>query len=140
MAKSKQRSLFPELDRIISDLHADKRQDLLILIIPSHDKHEEPLKDQDRWARAGLDLVADLFGGATAFQTFAGVYRADDGRILHDTPIMIESYVQRQDLEDRAKLSELLKFMKRMGRETDQAAVALVINSVFHEIKDYGTR
>ncbi len=140
MAKQKQKSLFPELDKIISDLHADKRQDLIILIVPSHDKREEPLKDQDRWASAALDLMADLFGGATAFQTFAGVYRCDDGRILHDKPILIESYVQRPDLEDRAKLTELLRFIKRMGHETDQAAVALVVNSVFHEIKDFGTK
>ena len=140
MSKQKQKSLFPELDKIISDLHADKRQDLVILIVPSHDKREEPLKDHDRWASAALELLADLFGGATAFQTFAGVYRRDDGSILHDKPILIESYVQRPDLEDQVKMTELLRFIKRMGKETNQAAVALVVNSVFHEIKDFGTK
>ncbi len=55
-------------------------------------------------------LFADLYRGATAFKTFAGIYKCDDGKILHDTPILVESYVQRQDLENQAKLLELLKF------------------------------
>lgn len=48
-----------------------------------------------------MDLFADLYRGATAFRTFAGIYKCDDGRILHDQPILIESYVQRTDLESR---------------------------------------
>ena len=134
---ARQRSLFPELDEIISVLHADKRQDLVILIIPSHDQKEKELPDQEWWASAAMELFAELYRGATAFKTFAGIYRSDDGRVLHDTPIMIESYVQRNDLEDRGKLLELLQFAKRMGRETRQAAVAIIVNSVFHEIKDF---
>src|SRR5437867_4400976 len=116
MAKQSQRSLFPELNKIISDLHSDERQDLVILIIPSHDKREEQLKDQDRWASAAMELFAELFGGATAFQTFAGIYKCDDGRFLHDKPILIECYAQRRDLEDSEKLTELLQFIKRMGK------------------------
>lgn len=137
---ARQKSLFPELDEIISVLHSDKRQDLIILIIPSHDKKEEPLKDQDMWASSAMDLFAELYGGATAFQTFAGVYRCNDGRILHDKPILIECYAKRPDVEDRGKLTDLLKFIKRMGRETRQAAVGLVVNSVFHEITEWGTK
>ena len=53
---------------------------------------------------------------------------------------MIECYAQRSDVEDSEKLTELLAFMKRMGKETNQAAVGLVVNSVFHEIKDFGSR
>ena len=100
----KQKSLFPELDKIISVLQADTRQDLLILIIPSHDKKENKLRDQEMWAASAMELLGELFGGATAFTTFAGVYKTDDGKLLHDKPILIESHVQtRSDLEDRAK-------------------------------------
>jgi hypothetical protein len=133
----KQKSLFPELDKIISVLRSDARQDLVILLIPSHDKNEDPLPDQDRWAGAPMELFAELFRGATAFQAFAGIYKCDDGKILHDRPILIESYVARSDLEDERRLKELLHFAKRLGKETRQAAVALLINSVFHEITDY---
>jgi DNA helicase-2/ATP-dependent DNA helicase PcrA len=37
-------------------------------------------------------------------------------------------------LEDTSRLNQLVRFMKRMGRETKQHAVAVVINDVFHEI------
>lgn len=135
----RQKSLFPELDKIISVLHADERQDLVILIIPSHDQDDTELPNQEFWAGAAMDLFADLYGGATAFRTFAGIYKCDDGRILRDNPILIESYVQRADLENRKKLEQLLRFARRLGRETRQAAVAIIVNSAFHEITEFGS-
>ncbi|HJT32010.1 MAG TPA: hypothetical protein VJ783_08135 [Pirellulales bacterium] len=106
-------------------------------IVPSHDRQEKPLRDQNEWANAALDLFGELYGGATAFQSFQGVYKADDGRLLRDRPILIECYAERVALEDRARLSELLSFAKRMGRETKQEAVALIINDAFYLIKDF---
>jgi hypothetical protein len=50
MGKRKQKSLFPELDQVISVLHAGTTQDLVIIIVPSHDRDEEPLNDQEMWA------------------------------------------------------------------------------------------
>jgi hypothetical protein len=134
MAKSRQRHLFPELDSIIATIQSDKRHDLVVLFIPSHDKKQNPLNNQDQWAKAAGELFADLFTGATAFHAFAGFYKTEDGIILHDQPITIEAYVVRERLIDRANLTQLLEFAKRMGRETNQAAVGLVINHVFYEI------
>jgi hypothetical protein len=68
---------------------------------------------------------------------FAGIYLTEDGRTLRDKPILIESYVSREALEDTHRLSQLVAFMKRMGHETKQAAVAVVINDVFHEITNF---
>jgi hypothetical protein len=133
MAK-RQKHLFPELDEIIAALRSDRRQDLVIIFVPSHDKREQPLPDQDQWAHAACNLLGELFNGATAFRALAGVYKAPDGRILQDQPILVESYVEREDLEDVHKLRTLLSFLKRMGRETNQQAVGLVVNHVFHEI------
>jgi hypothetical protein len=130
-------SLFTEVDNIISVLQSGTRQDIVILIIPSHDKTDRAIKNQDVWAGEAMELCKDLFRGATAFETFAGIYLTDDGRTLHDKPILIESYVARAALEDRRRLNQLVGFMKRMGRETKQAAVAVVINDVFHEITDF---
>jgi hypothetical protein len=132
-----QQSLFPEVANIISVLQSGERQDLVILIIPSHDKHEKALKNQDVWAGQAMELFKDLYRGATAFQTFAGIYLTDDGKTLHDKPILIESYVSREALEDKNRLNQLVGFIKRMGRETKQAAVAVVINDVFHEISEF---
>ena len=78
-----------------------QEQDIVILFIPSHDKHEKELNNQDVWAGEAMELFKDLFGGATAFVAFAGIYLTDDGKTLHDKPILIESYVSREALEDK---------------------------------------
>ncbi len=132
-----QESLFPEVEKIISALQSGARQDIVILIIPSHDKNEKEMKNQDVWAGEAMELFKDLYRGATAFETFAGIYLTDKGKTLHDKPILVESYVSREALEDKRRLNQLVGFMKRMGRETKQAAVAVVINDVFHEITEF---
>ena len=53
--------MFPEIQRIISIIDADERQDIVILIIPSHDKNDKPLRDQEIWAGSAMDLFADLY-------------------------------------------------------------------------------
>jgi hypothetical protein len=131
------KELFPEVEQIISIINKDERQDLVILIIPSHDRNDKPLKDQEIWAGNAMDLFADLYRGATAFQTFQGIYKDTEGKVYHDKPILIESYVERSRLVDEATLQQLVAFAKRMGRETQQKAVALIINDVFHEITEF---
>jgi hypothetical protein len=84
-----------------------------------------------------MDLFADLYRGGTAFQTFQGIYKDTDGEVHRDKPILIESYVERSRLVDEGSLQQLVGFAKRMGRETRQKAVALIINDVFHEITEF---
>ena len=122
---------------IISTIHSEERQDIVILIIPSHDKHDKPLKDQDVWANAAMELFADLYTGATAFETFQGIYKDSDGKIYRDKPILIETYVKREALADVENLRKLVDFAKRMGRDARQKAVALIVNDVFHTIDDF---
>lgn len=134
------KELFPEVEQIISTINKDQRQDIVILIIPSHykeNKKDKLLRDQEIWAGNAMDLFAELYGGATAFQTFQGIYKDTDGVVHHDKPILIESYVERSRLVDEATLQQLLAFAKRMGQETKQKAVALIINDVFHEITEF---
>lgn len=134
------KGLFPEVEQIISSINKDERQDIVILIIPSHykeGKKDKPLTDQEIWAGNAMDLFADLYRGATAFQTFQGIYKDTDGEVHRDKPILIESYAERSKLVDEATLQELVAFAKRMGRETRQKAVALIINDVFHEITEF---
>jgi hypothetical protein len=134
------KGLFPEVKQIISIINKDERQDIVILIIPSHykeNKEDKPLRDQEVWAGAAMDLFADLYTGATAFQTFQGIYKDTEGEVHRDKPILIESYVERPRLVDEATLQQLLAFAKRMGRETKQKAVALIINHVFFPITNF---
>ncbi|MBI1915920.1 MAG: hypothetical protein HYS12_14470 [Planctomycetes bacterium] len=124
-------------ERIIARLRYGTPQVVVILFIPSHDKKQKPLQDQPIWAGEAMDLFGRLYGGATAFQALEGVFLDNDGTLLRDKPILIESYVERQDVEDSARLQQLLDFARRMGKATRQAAVAIVIADVLHIIRHF---
>jgi hypothetical protein len=116
-------------------MEAGRQQVLVILFIPSHDRDGSELTTRDLWADAALDLFAELFGGATAFETYAGIYRDKTRGInLRDKPILVESYTEVDRVRDMNLLAELVGFMKRMGKEARQVAVAVVIDNIFHEI------
>jgi hypothetical protein len=73
-----------------------------------------------------------------SFNTYAGIYRDKvRNKDLKDKPILVECYAERSRVGDVATLTQLVEFMKRMGRETEQAAVAVVIENTFHEITDF---
>ena len=128
----------PDAQRIARDMEMGKQQVLVILFIPSHDRDEKELKNRDLWADAALDLFAELFGGATAFDTYAGVYRDKvRGKDLKDKPVLVESYTKIERIKDLTLLNNLVAFMNRTGRETRQAAVAVVIDNSFHEIDNF---
>jgi hypothetical protein len=124
-------------ERIIARLRYGAPQVVVILFIPSHDKKQKPLQDQPMWASEAMELFGRLYTGATAFQALEGVFLDDDGTLLRDKPILIESYVERQIVEDPAGLRQLLGFARRMGRATRQAAVAIVIADVLHLIRRF---
>src|SRR5579871_5660688 len=125
------------VQRILKDIESGDRKSLVILVIPSHTKNEKPIGAQDQWADAALDLFADLYGGATAFNTYAGIYRDKvRKKDLKDKPILIESYAEGPRVTHVGTLTKLVSFMKHMGRDTDQAAVAVVIENTFHEVTD----
>jgi hypothetical protein len=83
--------------------------------------------------------MGKLYGGATGFNKLVGIWRDDEngGQLLTDEPIMIQSLARRADVEDPAKISELAKFLKRMGKKTNQGAVAVVFNNAIHFISKY---
>jgi hypothetical protein len=110
-----------------------------ILFIPSHARNKEQLRDQDRWASEALELMGRLFGGATGFTGLAGIWRDDenDGQLLDDKPIMIQSLARREDVSDPVKIEELAAFLKNMGKTTKQGAVAVVFNNAIHFITKY---
>lgn len=114
-------------------------QDNVILFIPSHARDKSRLRDQDAWASKALDLMGKLFGGATGFPNLRGIWRDDEngGQLLDDQPIMIQSLANREDVENPAKVSELGGFLRLMGKNTKQGAVAVVFNNAIHFISKY---
>lgn len=114
---------------------ADKAEGtVLVLFIPSVDRQEEPI-DQELWESEALTVLGQLFGGATAFPQGRGVWRDDDrgGRLVFDAPVIIQCYTSSEAIDERA--NELRTFLVRMGKETGQGAVGLVIDRTYLEIK-----
>lgn len=116
--------------RLIAEIRNGQPHALVIIAVPSHDRRNKPLNNQELWADAALRIFSSLFGGATAFRTFKGIYRSQDsGEDLVDEPILIESYVEESTVMAVPTLRSFLEFLHRLKRETDQETVLLVINS-----------
>jgi hypothetical protein len=106
---------------------------LLVLFIPSKDRDDKPI-DQDDWVGKALDVLGRLFGGATAFPQGRGVWRDDarGGQLLFDEPIVIQRYTSEATLEQL--VPALREFLHRMGHEARQGAIGLVIDRNYVEI------
>ena len=113
---------------------ASRAADLLVLFIPSHDRDEQPI-DQNEWVERALELLGTTFHGATAFPKARGVWRDDErgGQLVFDEPVVIQCYTSLKLIQ--SKVTELGDFLKEMGKQTQQGAVAFVINGEFFEIQ-----
>ncbi|HEX4131770.1 MAG TPA: hypothetical protein VHZ24_17175 [Pirellulales bacterium] len=107
---------------------------LLVLFIPSVDRHGKPIA-QGKWVNEALRVLGELFGGATAFPKGRGVWRDDvrGGALVYDKPVVIQCYTSSRLISRHA--SALREFLIRMGTETSQGAVGLVIDRDYLEIE-----
>ena len=110
----------------------------ITLFVPSVDRCSHPI-DQRYWVEETLAVFGRLFRGATAFPPGRGVWRDDDagGALLFEEPVMVISYIEPSLLEDDAVLADLRGFLHRLGRETNQGEVGVVIDGEFFGITAY---
>ena len=107
---------------------------LLIVFVPARDQWFHPI-DQAAWREAVLRKLAQLFGGATAFNSAGGVWVAKrhGGELMRDDPVVVHSYTTASALKrHRGKLES---FLVDMGTELRQRAVSYVVNNEFVEIQ-----
>ena len=115
-----------------------RRRVLLVLFVPSADRDGHPVAEQASWVDDALATLGTLFGGATAYPRARGVWRDDerDGALVFDEPVVMHCYTTPDDVEDEDKLGELARFCRRMGRETKQGEVGLVIGDEYVAIRN----
>jgi hypothetical protein len=112
---------------------------LLVVFIPSVERDGSTAVDQDRWVREALEMLGRVFGGATAYPRAKGVWRDDDreATLVFDEPVVIHCYTLLEDVENQASLAELGRFCRRMGRETNQGEVGLIIADEYIAIRKF---
>ena len=118
---------------------AGRKRLLVVLFIPSVERDGITAIDQDRWVDGALDLFGRVFGGATAYPRAKGVWRDDenDGRLVKDNPVVLHSYMAPEAMENPQNEASLGAFCRKMGRETNQGEVGLVIADEYLAITDF---
>lgn len=113
-------------------------QDLIVLIIPSHEKSGKPVRGQNAIVKRGMELLCDLFGGATQLEARAGIFWDEKSETyLNDRPMLLESYAKITELEKVETLEAIVGFVKQVGRDTKQASMAFVVDGHMHFIENY---
>lgn len=99
----------------------------LMIFVPSADRTGRRIKAS--WTKPTLQTLGSLFRGATAYPRGLGVWRDDraGGKLVFDDTTIVFSYVAPMDLT-AAALRELRIFLHRMGRETNQGEIGLVLD------------
>lgn len=84
---------------------------------------------------AALKLLGSLFAGGTAFPQGRGVWRDDSrgGLLIFDEPTLTQCYTTEALVDQHLEL--VRDFLLKLGRESNQGAVGIVIDREYYEIK-----
>jgi hypothetical protein len=110
---------------------------LFVLFVPSADRYGQEI-DHEHWVEEALATFGKLFRGATAYPRARGVWRDDDrgGELVFEQPTIVTCYANPADANEAA-LAELRGFLHRMGRETNQGEVGIVVGDEYHGISEF---
>lgn len=114
----------------------ERRDFVVMLYVPSQDRDGAAL-DHEYWLGQALEAMTELFGGATATQC-EGAWRDDgrDRRIKREKISTVESYMA-PSLWNTKTAKELAIFLHRMGRETRQGEIGILVNHEYFPIVEY---
>lgn len=110
-----------------------------MLFVPSVERDGVTSLDQDRRVDAALEMFGRVFGGATAYSRAKGIWRDDErgGRLVKDAPVVIHCYMEAEAIEKPQNQAEVAAFCRRLGRETNQGEVGLVVGDEYLAIRDF---
>lgn len=112
------------------------------VFVPSVDRDGDPITGgQEPWVEQCLEVMGLAFGGATAFPPARGVWRDDDrgGKLVYDDPVVVFSYAPESELSGSAG-EELVAFLMRLGRETNQGEVGVFVDGTYYGIQEFDER
>jgi hypothetical protein len=120
-------------------LSSGRKRVLVVLFIPSVERDGMSTIDQPFWVDLALEMFGRVFGGATAFPKAKGIWRDDErgGTLVRDEPIVVHCYTTRLDVENDGNLAALGDFCRKLGRETRQGEIGLVVGDEYFAIRDF---
>ncbi len=110
---------------------------IIVLFVPSKDRDGNDI-DHDFWVTGGLEALGTLFRGATAYPRARGVWRDDErgGTLRYEEPTIVTCYADPKTMTNTAQ-SRLRAFLHRLGRETNQGEVGIVIGDKYYGITEF---
>jgi hypothetical protein len=122
-----------------ASLGTGRQLTLILLFVPSVARDGQTPIAQERWVQHALHFFGTVFGGATAYPRARGVWRDDEraGVLVMDEPVVVQCFTAPESLNEAPVVAELLAFCKRMGRETHQGEIGLVIDNEYFAITDF---
>lgn len=116
---------------IKASLGTGRQLTLIILFVPSVERDGKTPIEQDRWVEHALQFFGNVFGGATAYP------RARGGVLVMDESVVVQCFTSPESLNDEGIVAEILSFCRRMGRETKQGEIGLVVDNEYFAITDF---
>jgi hypothetical protein len=116
-----------------------RKRILVVLFVPSVERDGTTAIDQARWVDSALEMFGTVFGGATAYPKAKGIWRDDErgGALVKDEPVVVHCYTTPTAIQDQDNLAQLGGFCRKMGRETHQGEVGLVIGNEYFALVDF---
>jgi hypothetical protein len=125
----------PEIDIIAAFGGTTDYGQRFAIYIPNKDRDGAPV-DQAKWTDAALRLLTGIAGGATAMPPVTGAWRNPlTGQVVIEEPVVVYAYVRPAPFV--ARLPELAVFVRQLGRETNQGAIALEFDGNFFTVEDF---
>jgi len=117
-----------------SDFPQDK---LFILFIPTKTKDGEPIQSPEVWVDEAAGMFSELFGGATEIAAKGCWKNPETGKLIREDVMLVQSYTTAELGLDSSSLNTINEFCRRMGNETSQGEVGMVIDGVFKRLSGF---
>jgi hypothetical protein len=108
--------------------------DRFAVYVPNKDRDGSSV-DQKPWVDEALRLLSSVGGGATAMPPVTGAWlNPETQELIIENPVVVYSYVMPDVFLSR--LPELIDFVKRLGKRTNQGEIALEYQGTLFTIDD----
>lgn len=105
--------------------------------VPSKDRNDNPI-DTDFWRQEALSILATLGQGATIMPEMQGLWLGPKGEEVFEDVVVVYTFIIPETF--LARIDQLREFLHRMGRETNQGAVACEFDGCFFTIETFDER